>query len=39
MPWYSEWSLGEVLIFLSQAIEPVGGYTTNLLPVPIYTAW
>jgi len=29
MPQYSEWSLGEVLISLSQAIEPVGGYTTE----------
>jgi len=24
-----EWSLGGVLISLSQAIEPVGGYTTE----------
>jgi len=29
MSWYSEWSLGGVLISLSQATEPVGGYTTE----------
>ena len=29
MPYYSEWSLGGVLISLSQAIEPVGGYTMH----------
>ena len=29
MQTYSEWSLGGVLISLSQAIEPVGGYTTE----------
>jgi len=30
---FSEWSLGGVLISLSQAIEPVGWYTTDTWPV------
>jgi len=29
MPLYSKWSLGVVLISLSQATEPVGGCTTE----------